>query len=362
MTKIVHYLYRFSTGGLENGLTNIINGLPEGYEHHIVTVNGYDEVFAKRLKRPVIFFDLKKPDGKGVGHLIQLYRYLKKVKPDIIHTRNTAGLEALFVAMLAGVAYRVHSEHGRDFNDIDGRQIKYRLLRKFCLQFAHKVIALSKDLETYLMQTIGVSKRKMQQIYNGVDCQKFNPLPKETVSNKMHFISVGRLSAEKNHLLLLKACSQLLQSKDDINIQISIVGDGAMRATLENYIAEHQLTDHVELLGNRQDIPQCLSNADVFILPSIIEGVSNTILEAMACGKAIIATQVGGNSELIDTDCGQLIESNNSLNLVDAMTVYLNDASLSQRHGIHARQRVEALFSLEKMIHQYHHCYQKHHD
>ena len=150
---IAHVLHSFATGGLENGVVNIINNLPEGeYQHSIISVTKHDPEFLSRIKRDnVDVYDLNKPPGRSLGWLVQCWRLFRKLRPDICHTRNLGAIEAQVSALLAGVKYRIHGEHGWDVFDVGGTNVKYQKLRKVFKPFIHQFIALSIEAQDYLL-------------------------------------------------------------------------------------------------------------------------------------------------------------------------------------------------------------------
>ena len=214
---IAHVIYRLDIGGLENGLVNLINHLPEDrYRHVILCLKGYSEFRNRIHRRDVEVIDLKKQEGKDPRPYLRLWRLFRKLKPDIVHTRNLSTLPAVVPAFLAGVSVRIHGEHGRDMGDLDGSNSKNRLLRRFFKPFVSHFIALSRDLESYLIHAIGVPKQKISQIYNGVDTKLFypgreteSPLP-FTESRLVVIGTVGRMQAVKDQLTLTRAFILLL--------------------------------------------------------------------------------------------------------------------------------------------------------
>jgi glycosyltransferase involved in cell wall biosynthesis len=137
-----------------------------------------------------------------------------------------------------------------------------------------------------------------------------------------------------------------------------VAGDGPCRAELERVAAGLGQRDHVRLLGNRDDIPTVMSALDVFVLPSIAEGISNTILEAMATGLPVVATRVGGNPELVEEGVGgALVPRSDPGALAAAIAAYTGDAELRRRHGQASRQRAIGHFSLERMAQAYANLY-----
>lgn len=134
---IVHIIYRLAVGGLENGLVNLINAIPrDRYRHAIVCLTEYTE-FSRRIQRDdVSIFALRKGNGQDFSVHQRLWQLLRRLQPDVMHTRNLPTLECLILAALAGVPGRVHGEHGRDVYDLDGSSFKYNLLRKAVRPFA----------------------------------------------------------------------------------------------------------------------------------------------------------------------------------------------------------------------------------
>jgi sugar transferase (PEP-CTERM/EpsH1 system associated) len=172
---VVHIIHRLAVGGLENGLVNLINDIPPTrYRHAIVCLTDYTD-FRERIRdKHVPIIALQKEEGHD-GCVRASVAVLRQLRPAIVHTRNLSGLEHLALAALARVPGRVHSEHGRDIYDLDGTNIKYNLLRRAIKPFVQHYIAVSVDLAEWLVDTVGADRRRVTQIYNGVDMQRFTP-------------------------------------------------------------------------------------------------------------------------------------------------------------------------------------------
>src|SRR4051812_31825652 len=173
---IAHIIFRLDVGGLENGLVNLINRIPrDRYRHAIICLTGYSD-FRHRIKRDdVPVFALDKPAGNSLSTQIKLWRLLRKLRPDIVHTRNLAALECMVVAALAGNAVRIHGEHGRDVDDLDGNNVSRQRVRRLFKPFVHQYVTVSRDLRSYLQKKVGVPASRITQIYNGVNTQLFHP-------------------------------------------------------------------------------------------------------------------------------------------------------------------------------------------
>src|SRR6476661_961616 len=159
---IAHIVYRFDIGGLENGVVNLINRMPENaYRHAVVSLTDITH-FRKRISRTdVQFFELHKPPGHALPLYPRLFRLLRKLAPAIVHTRNLAALEVTIPAWWAGVSARVHGEHGRDIGDLDGSNRRYRWVRRLYRPFVTRYVAVSADLENYVRDCIGVPERRI---------------------------------------------------------------------------------------------------------------------------------------------------------------------------------------------------------
>ena len=374
---IAHIVFSFDVGGLENGVVNLINhSNDQQFKHVIICLSHYTDFFKKIKKKEVNIYALNKKPGKDYPLFFRLYKLLKQINPDIVHTRNMATLECQLPAMLAGIRARIHGEHGWDMIDLAGGNKKYQLLRKLFVPMVKQYIALSKEGFHYLHKTIGINEKKLNHIYNGVDTDKFSLnqqvdtalLPKAFYTQeRIVFGTVGRMAEVKNQIFLVRAFLKLLELNPTNNshLRLLIVGDGILMKPavklVDDFCRKHNTDNHwIYFTGQSDQVHDLMRLMDVFVLPSLAEGISNTILEAMATSLPVIATDVGGNSELVVPDTtGHLVEVNNTEQLAETMLTYIDKPSLIQQHGEAARKRIIENFSLNKMIRQYEQLYQK---
>lgn len=363
---IVHIIHRLDVGGLENGLVNLINSIPrDRYRHAIICLERYTD-FRKRITRDdVEVIALNKREGYDLALYLRLFRVLRKLKPDIVHTRNLATLEAQLVAVAAGVKVRIHGEHGRDIMDLKGENLKYNILRKIIYPSVNHFIAVSKDLEGWLINLRGVPSSRVNQIYNGVDSQRFSPdiqkyngVSPEGFLEENTFVvgSVGRMEAVKGYPTLVRAFLYVLEKVPDAEkkLRLMIVGDGSARTECERLVQQANAERFVWLPGERSDIPQLMRAMNLFVLPSLGEGISNTILEAMSSGLPVVATRVGGNVELVDeARSGALVAPGDVIELAEVILAYYSNSQKLTEHGISARQQIETNFSMKTMINSY---------
>ncbi|WP_350281883.1 TIGR03088 family PEP-CTERM/XrtA system glycosyltransferase [Nitrosomonas sp.] len=364
---IAHVIFHLGVGGLENGLVNLINHIPENrYRHAIICLRGFSE-FHKRLNRDdVEIIALNKREGKDFSIYGKLYRVFKRLKPDIVHTRNLAAMEAQVVAAAAGVKARVHGEHGRDIFDLDGKNWKYNLLRKAIRPFIHHFITVSKDLENWLINTVKVSPVKVHQIYNGVEHLRFHPggivpieiFPPGFFDDRPFAVgSVGRMAAVKDFPTLVRAFLMLrneLSATGRRPLRLIIAGEGVAKAECETMLRSAGAEQFAWLPGERDDIFRLMQAMNVFVLPSLGEGISNTVLEAMASGLPVIATRVGGNTELVlEGETGCLVPPGDPVALAGAIRQYYQNDTMAHRHGQCARAVIERQFSMRAMTNGY---------
>lgn len=363
---IAHVVYRFGTGGLENGLVNLINLLPaDRYRHVVICLTDFGPFRDRIRRRDVECIALNKREGRYPLFYPPLWKVLRRLRPDIVHTRNLAALEAQVPACLLGVPCRIHGEHGRDVFDLHGRSRRYNRLRRAIRPLVHQYIAVSRDLEHWLRETVAVPPARVAQIYNGVDTTRFTPRqgPRPAVGDtvfcgedKLVIGTVGRMAEVKDPITLVRAFLILLDTIPEARhfLRLAIVGDGPQRGKVLALLDAAGAAPLAWVPGERDDVPRLLQCLDVFALPSLGEGISNTVLEAMSTGLPIVATAVGGNAELLDDGVsGRLVPPSDPAAMAQALHAYIADPALRCSHGRAARRRVERDFGLEAMVEAY---------
>jgi sugar transferase (PEP-CTERM/EpsH1 system associated) len=224
-------------------------------------------------------------------------------------------------------------------------------------------VALSKDLERYLLEAIGVPQGRITQIYNGVDIDLFHPSPdgRKAIgpySDPGHFVvgTVGRMQPVKDQVTLVRAMIELWRSDESLRkwLRLALVGDGPLRAEIEELLRQENATGLVWLAGARDDVPRLMRGLDLFVLPSLAEGVSNTLLEAMASGLPVVATRVGGNPELMEEGrSGMLVPPAHPHAMAAAIREYCLNREMARRQGVLAREIAGQRFGLDVMVNNY---------
>lgn len=358
---IAHIIFRLDFGGLENGLVNLVNGLSaEEFRHTIICLTDFTAYRERIIDGQVEVHALNKREGKDPGAYCRLWKLLRRLRPDVVHTRNLGTLDCAVIARMASVRHTVHGEHGWDVMDLYGNSRKYKLVRRACRPFVQRYITLSQDLSTFLCDRIGVPEARIRQIYNGVDTDLFRPRAGPRPSGQFVIGTVGRMQTVKNQLDLVRAFVEVAQRSrtDPLNLRLVMIGDGPLREAAQGMLADAGMAELAWLPGTRSDIAEQMAQMDLFVLPSLNEGISNTILEAMACGVPVIATRVGGNPELvIDGETGTLVPASSPSALADAIQIYMENLELAHMHGEVGRRRVESHFSMHAMLEGYRQVY-----
>lgn len=376
---IVHIVHRLDTGGMENGLVNLVNRLPaQRFRHTIVSLTGVGAIAERIANRDVEVVTLDRRPGPLSRELPRLWRLFRALRPALVHTRNVGTLEAQIAAALARVPVRVHGEHGWEVHDIVGSDPSLLRTRRWLRRFVHAQVALSMPTREFLRGRVGVPAERLVSICNGVDTERFRPreatheAPRDFAAlgapswraDSIVVGYVGRLADVKNPLLLVRAFEALaaqLRSRDPAlaaRLKLALIGHGPLAGVLREHLRHTPVRDAVWMAGDRHDIPALMGTLDIYALPSIAEGISNTLLEAMASGLPAVATRVGGNSELVvDGESGNLVESEDLAGFTAALSAYVRDPELRTRHGAHARQRAVLRFGLDTMIDAYEDLY-----
>lgn len=363
---IIHVLHHLVVGGMENGVVNLINHMPvDRYRHAVVCIEDYSD-FRNRIRSEDVRVHAMHRSKIGTWALRrELHRLFLTSRPTIVHSRNLSGLDALLPALVAGVPCRVHSEHGWDVDNLDGSQLKPALLRRMHAPLVDRYVAVSKDIERYLREGVGIDGTRVTQIYNGVDTSRFSPqaqqpiagLPSGFVDQDVIVIgTVGRIQAVKDQATLLRAFAATRQRLPEQanRLRLMIIGDGPLLKDLRALAASMGIAESCWMPGALDTVPEALAAMDIFVLPSLMEGTSNTILEAMASGLPVLATAVGGNIELVSTGLsGMLFRPGDASSLADLMVEYVRDKALRLAHGEYARSLAQKDFSLQAMTDRY---------
>lgn len=359
---VVHVIDSLQVGGTENGLVNLVGGLAGEFRHTVVAMTASGPLQA-RLPADTAVVVLGKRAGRDLRAVGRLVGQLRRLRPDIVHSRNWGALDAVPAARIARAPVVIHGEHGREATDPQGRNRRRNRIRRWLAPMIDRYVAVSLDLGRWLNETVGIERGKVITIHNGVDLRRFGDADRDAgraalgVDRDTAVLgTVGRLDPVKDQGRLLEAYARIPAEAG--RHCLVLVGDGPCRRELEARAAQPDLRGRVRLLGERGDVPRLLAAFDVFALPSLAEGISNTVLEAMASGLPLVATRTGGNPELVeDGVTGRLVAVGDTASLADALAGYVREGHLRALHGKAGRQRAVEHFSLERMVERYRQLY-----
>jgi len=365
--RVLHVIPRLGMGGTEQGVLKIMNGLGEAeFEQRICAVRGMDAAFAGQMNVTAKSYSAGTPLPGFQFPLFRLAKIMKDFRPDIVHTRNFGALEGIAAARLARIPVAIHSEHGYELEIMVGLPFRRRVLYRALFAMTDAVFTVTDDLRAYHAKQSWFEVEKISVIHNGVNTERFSPVP-ESVQHTREALgisqdrvvvgSVGRLVPIKDHATLLRAAELLMRQGK--NIHVLLVGSGPEQARLEaQALASPELAARTTFTGSSDNVPQLLNAMDVFVLPSINEGMSNTLLEAMSCGLPIVATRVGGNTELAEEGrSAHLFRAGDVYELSAILEGLINAPEIRSEFGRAARMRALEQFSLVQMVEAYRDLY-----
>ena len=365
---VAHVMHRLDVGGLENGVVNLVNAMP-AYRHAIIALTEVTEFRRRILRDDVTLIALEKKPGHGYPLYPRVNQLFRKLRPAIAHTRNLAALEMTVPAWAAGVHIRIHGEHGRDVGDLDGSSRRSIWTRQLYRPFVSHYVAVSEELADNLRKNVGIRATRITRICNGVDMQRFGPAPVRQPITGCPFVdpalwlvgTVGRMAEIKDPLTLANAFVRMRRADSTLShVRLAMVGSGPLLSSVRETLRTAKLLDDAWLPGERGDVAAVLRGLDCFVLPSLGEGISNTILEAMAAGLPVLATDVGGNAELVeDGRTGTLVPPADPDGLAGVLRSMAHDPAAARVAGAAGRARAERLFSLQSMIAKYQALYDR---
>lgn len=364
--RVMHVLDRLDVGGTEKAVLKLISGLDRGmFEHYICTMRGASAT-AQKWVGGVTLLNAGTNRAAFQFNVLRLARIMREIRPTIVHSRNWGGIEAIAAARLAGVPVSLHSEHGYELDMSAGLPLHRRLLRHFSYRMSTAVATVTEELRSYHAAQAWWKPEAIEVLYNGVDGGLFSPQPlvRDRVrqelgipANAVVLGSVGRMIALKDFGTLLSAAEALVPEAS--NLYVVVVGSGPELSNLRDRAASSErLAGRVLFPGGIDQVADMLNAMDVFVLPTLMEGMSNTLLEALAVGLPCVASRTGGNPEVIaEGVCGYLFTPKDVPGLVSLLRTLLRDTQLRARFGRAARERALQEFSLDRMVRRYRDLY-----
>jgi len=364
-TRILHIIPNIAIGGAERLVVNLLEAIDKE-KFEVAACSLYPKsgtALEQELEQhgiPVYY--LGKHKGLDLRMIPRLYHLFRIFRPDVVHLHLSVLRYALIPMVFCGIAGRFHTVHNIAQKEVDapGKIVHWLAFH------IGGVIPVSISYE--VAQTVEkVYNVRTPIIYNGIPTEDFHTMPsvrsswrkKEGIKDsEIVFLHIGRFSLQKNHRLLIEAFEQVI--KECPNGTLFLVGDGKLRTEIEKIVKGKSLEQKIHFLGLRRDIPELLAGCDIFVLSSDWEGVPMTILEAMAAGRPVIATAVGGVPELVEGGVtGLLVPPQDIQALSKAIVRLADDPSLSEAMGEQGRKRAVERFDIKLIVRQYEELYLK---
>ena len=354
--RIVHLTETAGPGGAEVLMVRLVESLGSEYESRVGLIkNGW---LATEMRKREISVQLFENQGPTPVPLVrELVATIRREKVDLIHSHeflmNTCGAMA---SVFSGVP-QLATVHGRNYyGDRVRRRAAYRAVsRRACM------VAVCEATKEYLVRRVGVAAELIRVVHNGVDIEEVRSVEcrkmDEGVDHRAPTIcTVGRLSPVKGHWDLLLAVRELIKTWP--TLQLLVVGRGRLESVLKQQVMDFGLAQNVRFVGHLENVREVWPSVDVFVLPSLSEGMPLSLLEAMAAGVPAVATRVGGVGEAIeDGKTGLLVPPGDRHSLAESIIKLLENPTVARQMGKAAQETVVRRFSLAKMVQAYQEIY-----
>lgn len=358
--KLLYVIHTMNNGGAEALAIRLAEQLNKShFPTAVCSLSDEGPLKEILVEKQIPFFTLGKKAGKDLGLIWRLKDFVSKRKYTIVHTHNQGPLLYAGLAKVFGGKFLlVHTEHINETKEIS-YSTKDILYNKFLYRQLDGFISIARHLTKYFRSHYNLSHAQLTTIPNSIAIETAPSLPISELRRELGLsdetVIVGNISAlrpQKDHRTLIKAM-EIIVSKMP-NIVLVIAGEGESRHELFEYVRQFELGQHIRFLGYRPDVKELLAQFDLFVLSSLYEGLPLCILEAMAAGLAVVATNVEGTNELVrNGQTGLLVPSKQPEQFADAIITVLRDQNLRERMGVAGQQLVADEYNFEKMIDSY---------
>jgi len=337
--------------GGQNQVLLTVNGLRE-IGHRAALVAHPDGELRRRAAEGLELIPLAPRAELDLSAAWRLARLVKRLRPEVVHAHDAHGVAMASLALSLGGAAQSPVL-------VASRRVDFHLRQNSFSRWKHRqvdcFICASEAIRQMLVAD-GVPAERTVTVHEGIDIDHVRAAPPVSVHEAFWLPHnapvVGNIAAlvpHKGQRHLIEAARLVVQRMPDV--RFLILGEGELREMLERQVREYRLEKHVFLPGFRTDVLGCLKSFDLFAMSSVTEGLGTALLDAMACGKAIVATRTGGIPEVVDDGVtGKLVGPRDHAAMAQAILELLNDHAGRERMGDAGRARVEASFTVERMI------------
>lgn len=360
MKHVLHLTETSDTGGAENMFISLVENLDKKRYKSIACLLGDGWLKTQLQRRGIETMVVPQPHSFDFPWLFRISRLLRDRSIQVMHAHEFAmNVYGSLLSKMTGIPI-VTTVHGKNYYwEKWRRRLAYRFTAR-----QSTMVAVSEDLKQFLMQRIAIPVGNIQVVHNGIDLHRYREIDRNNtirrelgIDAKQPVIgTVGNLFAVKGQIYLLRACKAVAEAFPDFVLLIA--GEGEELGSLEEEAGNLGIGGNIKFLGFREDVPSLLEAMDVFVLPSLSEGLPLSVLEAFALQKPVVATNVGGIPEIVqDGATGYLVPPKNPEALAEKIIMLLRDPQRAANIGQAGRKRVEEAFSLEQMIQKYQSIY-----
>ena len=357
-TKVIQIIPDLNLGGAETVVENLsVKLVEDGYCVYVVSLYDKHTAISERLeKKGVPVFYLGKKPGFDIRLIIRLRKLFKETKPDVIHTHLYALTYALLASIRNKIPVKVHTVHSIATKEMS--KVK-RMFNSFFYKYKIVTpIAVSPSVKESMINEYELGYGQVPMIYNGIDLSKC--IPKINYDNVLSgdivtIVHIGSFKEAKNHLGLIESFK--IVNNIYPNTILKLIGTGKLEDTIKNRVKELGLDDNVVFLGLKTNVYPYLYEADIFVLPSLWEGMPITLIEAMSTGLPIVATSVGGIPDIIKNNITGLLVNVDNVEIANAIIKLINNRKLRERLGRAAMVASER-FSARNMTSEYERLYE----
>lgn len=356
---ILYLITELSTGGTQSALLRLLQGLDRDRFSPVVAClyNGDGDVAQEIRALGIDVFDARMRHKTALPALLRLYRHIRRIRPAILHTSLFhANLPGRILGRLAGVPVVICSERTMAMES----EWRYRLNR-WTIGLVDRVTVVSINVRDFCVAHVGLPADKLVAIYNGVELPEESRSARQEARAELGLPLDGFVVGAVSRLDPIKGIDFLIKTLARVNdVILVVVGDGPELRALEMLAGDLGVAERICWAGYRRDVPRLLPAFDILVQSSLYEGLPNTVLEAMAAGLPVIATNVGGTSEaVVDGLTGVLVPPRDSSALAEAMVMLLSDQNLRHGMGKAGRERVVSHFAVRHMIEQTEQLYEQ---
>lgn len=358
--NLIHVILKLDVGGLERVVIDLLRNLNlRIYNPILCCLEKYGTMIQEVNELGIDVIALgKKEEGLELSLIPRLAKILRQNKIDILHSHNSSPhFYSTLAGKVAGTPINIYTIHGQELHRAD----------KLLSYMTDMIVAVSDDARKLMVRRGGIPQRKVMTILNGIDEGKYHSdvnvtLKKRSIGLAEDDLVIGivaRLAPEKDHNTLLEAFKIVLQ-KTNKKVKLVVVGDGNLRKELEEKARHISISENTIFLGERHDVPELLATFDLFVLSSLTEGISLTLLEAMAAGLPIVATNVGGNPEIVlNNQTGIIVPSRDPISMANGIVKVIGNINKAKQMGEMGKDRMAKVFSVKTMAKKYEEVYDK---